>query len=76
LLRIGKEVMRAGADKVGTADFRICDRELGIATLSTSTNELVSCKGDVVSLNPRSGGTLKLVVMMMSVIQVEETYLP
>lgn len=44
LLRIGKEVVRAGPDEVGTTDFWIRDRELGIATLGTSTNELVSCK--------------------------------
>jgi hypothetical protein len=44
LLRIGKEVVRAGADEVGAANFRIRDGELGIATLSASPNELVSCE--------------------------------
>ena len=42
LLRVGEEVVRAGADEVGTADFRVCDLELGIATLSAGANELVS----------------------------------
>jgi hypothetical protein len=42
LLGIGEEVVRAGPDEVGTADFWIRDRELGVATLSTSPNELVS----------------------------------
>lgn len=42
LLGIGEEVVRAGPDEVGTADFWIRNGELGVATLSASPNELVS----------------------------------
>ena len=41
LLGIGEEVMRAGSHEIRTADFGICDRELRIASLRSSTNELV-----------------------------------
>lgn len=42
LLRVGEEVVRAGSNKVGAADFRVRNLKLGIATLSAGTNELVS----------------------------------
>lgn len=38
LFSIGEEIMRTGTGEVGTADFRVCDGELGIATLSTGAN--------------------------------------
>lgn len=41
LLGVREEVVRASADKVRTADFRVCDRELRIASLCSSTNKLV-----------------------------------
>lgn len=44
LLGVGEEVVWAGADEVGAADFRVCDGKLSIATLGTGTNELVSWK--------------------------------
>lgn len=44
LFRVGEEIMRTGTGEVRTADFRVCDRELGIATLSTGANELVGCE--------------------------------
>lgn len=44
LLGVGKEVVRAGSNEVGAADFGVCDRELGIATLGAGANELVRYK--------------------------------
>ena len=41
LLGVGEEVMRAGSDEVGAANFGVRDGELSIATLGTGTNELV-----------------------------------
>lgn len=42
LLGVGEQVVRASANNVGTANFVICDCELGIATLCASSNELIS----------------------------------
>lgn len=42
LLGVGEQVVRAGANNVGTANFVVCDCELGIATLCASSNELIS----------------------------------
>ena len=50
LLGVGEQVMRATANEVGAADFRIRDGELGIATLCASPNELISYKKTNVSL--------------------------
>lgn len=55
LLRIGEEVVRAGSDKVGAADFRVCNGKLSIASLSRGANELVRCEKGVVSSVRRVG---------------------
>ena len=42
LLGIGEQIMRACSRNVGAANFGVCDRQLGIATLCASSNELIS----------------------------------
>lgn len=41
LLRVRKEVMRAGANDEGAADFGIGDRELGVSRGGTGAHELL-----------------------------------
>lgn len=42
LLGVCEQVVRAGANNVRTANFAVCDCELGIATLCASSSELIS----------------------------------
>jgi len=41
LLGVGEEVVRAGADEEGAADFGVCDGELGVARGSSGAHELL-----------------------------------